>query len=439
MGGTEAMRQAGEDLLPREPKESLQAYRLRVSRSYLFNGFRRTVESLAGKAFRKPVALGQDVPRELETWSWNFDLTGRDVSEFGRALLQDTLSSGLSFILVDHPPAVPGSTLADQRQRGDRPYATHVRAVDALGIRSTRVGGVEMVTRARIAETVPDLSSPWSDDGVIHQVRVLEPGRWAVYRQTSRKDWVLHEQGTTSLPYVPLFPVYGRRTGFCDGRSPLSDLAWLNLAHWQSYSDYRNILRTASVGFMFGAGIDKDSLGGQFDIGPNRMLVVADPQAKLGYVEHSGAALGSLREHLDSLKEEMAVLGAEMLVRQEARQRTATEVSLNSSESDSQLAAVVDGLSGSLTAAAQAMADFAGLGDCGTWTVSTDFADIPTSQSDLTTLLQLRATGELSRETLYAELQRRGLLSEAFDAAIEGDRLAAEPPRQTTKPVVTTE
>ena len=39
MGGTRAMRSAGEKWLPREPGESPEAYRIRLGRTYLFNGF----------------------------------------------------------------------------------------------------------------------------------------------------------------------------------------------------------------------------------------------------------------------------------------------------------------------------------------------------------------------------------------------------------------
>lgn len=430
MGGTEAMRLSGIRYLPREPAESEAAFRIRSSRSFLFNGFGRTVSTMAGKAFCNPVALGQDVPSPLVVWSANIDLTERDISSFAKDVVSDAIASGMSFILADHPPHVPGSTLADQRIRGDRPYLVHVRAADILGIRAERVGGVESIVRVRIMERASGYSGEWDDDGTIPQIRVLEPGRWETWRQRPDGDrsWFRFDEGVTSLPYVPLFPVYGRRTGFCEGRSLLMDLGWLNLAHWQSDSDYRNILRIVSAGFIFGAGIDQDEMGGKFEIGPNRMLVVSNKDFRLGYVEHTGAGIGALREHLDDLKEDIAVLGAEMLVRNGKVDRTATEAGLDAAESDSTLSAIVGDASSALRAAAGAMADYASLGDPGTWTVSDGFTALASSAEELSALLALRKSGEISRATLYAELVRRGLLGDDFDADDEALRLAAEPP-----------
>jgi hypothetical protein len=45
----------------------------------------------------------------------------------------------------------------------------------------------------------------------VEQVRVLEPGRWATYRQNEKKDWVLFNEGTTSLNSIPFVPVGGVR------------------------------------------------------------------------------------------------------------------------------------------------------------------------------------------------------------------------------------
>ena len=54
-------------------------------------------------------------------------------------------------------------------------------------------------------------------------------------------------------------------------RPPLLDLAWLNLAHWQSSSDQRHILHIARVPILFARGMD--TAESQIDIGPNRIIM----------------------------------------------------------------------------------------------------------------------------------------------------------------------
>lgn len=51
IAGTDAMREAGELYLPREPKESKEAYDNRLSRSVLHNAFADAIQKLVGNHF----------------------------------------------------------------------------------------------------------------------------------------------------------------------------------------------------------------------------------------------------------------------------------------------------------------------------------------------------------------------------------------------------
>src|SRR3546814_6971269 len=89
----------------------------------------------------------------------------------------------------------------------------------------------------------------WGERAV-EQIRVLEPGRWSLWRRADAvrdRPWRRHAGGETSFGppgfgTLPLVTVYAERTGYLTARPPLLDLAWLNLAHWQSSSDQRHIL-----------------------------------------------------------------------------------------------------------------------------------------------------------------------------------------------------
>src|SRR3546814_11327266 len=94
------------------------------------------------------------------------------------------------------------------------------------------------------------------------QIRVLEPGRWSLWRRADAvrdRPWRRHAGGETSFGppgfgTLPLVTVYAERTGYLTARPPLLDLAWLNLAHWQSSSDQRHILHVARVPILFEIG-----------------------------------------------------------------------------------------------------------------------------------------------------------------------------------------
>jgi hypothetical protein len=94
-----------------------------------------------------------------------------------------------------------------------------------------------------------------------------------------------------SQPEIPLLPVYINRTDFMRASPPLAKLAELNIAHWQSSSDQRNILHVARVPILFGAGVRRRR---QNAIGASEMVKFnSNPAAKLTYVEHTGAAIGA--------------------------------------------------------------------------------------------------------------------------------------------------
>src|ERR1044071_33214 len=113
MGGTDAMRKAGKTYLPQEAAESESAYKDRLSRTFLFNGYRKTVKDMAGKVFTKPVQMGDDVPAKLKTYAENIDLTGQGLNNFAYAVFEAGMVDGISYILVEMPPAQPNATRKD--------------------------------------------------------------------------------------------------------------------------------------------------------------------------------------------------------------------------------------------------------------------------------------------------------------------------------------
>ena len=72
------------------------------------------------------------------------------------------------------------------------------------------------------------------------------------------------------------------------GELPLLDLAWLNIAHWQSSSDQRHVLTVARFPMLAGSGVPENT---NVVVGPDRMLTTPNADGKFYYVEHTGAAI----------------------------------------------------------------------------------------------------------------------------------------------------
>src|SRR5690606_23373074 len=129
----------------------------------------------------------------------------------------------------------------------------------------------------------------------------------------------------------------GKRTGLMECKPPLADLAHLNVEHWQSKSDQRNVLTVSRFPILAAAGVPADQ---KVTIGPNNFLTTDDVQGKWYYVEHTGAAIAAGQTDLESLEDQMATYGAEYM-RKRPGDETATGRALDSAESSSYLAATV--------------------------------------------------------------------------------------------------
>jgi hypothetical protein len=425
MGGTEAMRKAKQIYLPQEMAESEGAYKNRLNRSILFNKFEDTVSTLTGLVFAKPVVLHKPIP-DIEEWAKNIDLAGRDLTTFARDILRESgLVDGIGFILVDYQRRPEGvQTVAQEKAAGLRPYLIHVKAENLIGWKTDKVGGVMTLTQVRIKECVevPDGDFDTKDE---EQIRVLEPGLVRLYRNTDGKGWTIFEEWATSLDFIPLVAFYGKRDEFMEGCPPLSNLAWLNLKHWQVSSDYTNINHVVCVPILFGAGMATE--GTKLEIGASRM-VTGPEGSTLAFVEHSGAALGGIERQLANLEAQMERFSGEMVATGVAK--TATETGIDENNAHSKLQNIALGLQAALDQALKFMCEWVGLdlGE-GHTEVNTDFDESDLAPQTLLALNDARSKGLISQEVYSYNLKRGEMFPKEWTTEDEKNALDAEGPK----------
>lgn len=417
LGGTETMRAAGDTYLPQHPEESNSNYNARLARATLLNMTEMTLEALVGRPFSKPVVLGDDVPAQIAEMCEDVDLQGNNLQAFSRSWFRVGWAKGLGHVLVDFPvverpdPSRP-RTLADDRAENLRPFTVLIRPENVIAAYAETVNGRDKLTHVRIREVSVEQDG-WGEV-LVERIRVLEPGTWAVYRPNDKGDeWVLESEGVTPLDEIPLVTFYaGKREGLHECKPPLTDLMHLNVEHWQSASDQRNVLTVARFPILAGAGV---SSGDQVTVGPNNYLTTEAPEGKWYYVEHTGAAIEAGEKDLERLKDQMSAYGAEFL-RHKTGTETATARALDSAEGISYLQATALDFQDCLEMVIYYMGRWLRLDDAGSVKVYAGFASGDAAASDLEQLLKLRATKDISRKAILDEFQRRGVLSEDFDA-----------------------
>jgi hypothetical protein len=422
MGGTPAMRAAGDGMLPRWPNEEERSWKARCQTATLFPAFRRTISVMAGKPFAKQATLSEDAPAEVQAWAKDIDRTGVNLHTFASEMLAEALAFGLCGILVEAPkPIATGGaipTVAEQKAAGVRPYWVRVNHAQIVGFRTEVVNGATILTQLRIKEFATEADGDFGDKQV-SRVRVLSPGAWAVYEKqveagSTEEKWVLIDEGRSGLSYIPFVPLYGSRQAYMDGISPLRDLAYLNVKHWQSQSDQDTILHVARVPILavIGGG---DGVAMTIGAGTAVKLPIT---ADIKWVEHTGKAIEAGAASLTDLEDQMIQAGAELLVKK-AGTRTATESANDAEANKSDLQRIVEGFEGSLDAALEMLADYASLPTGGQVTLYKDFGAATLSDASAQLILLMEQAGVITTETALKEFQRRGTLSADIDPAVE--------------------
>lgn len=431
MAGTAAMRGAGQRFLPKFPAEEEAGWEARCKTATLFPAFRRTVTVMGGKPFSKPLTLSKEAPGLMVEWAENIDLEGTSLHVFARERFVESLAHGICGILIEAPKAPPTGarprTVADEKAAKMRPYFVRINHGQLLGWRTGRLAnGSTGLTQLRYKDDVMEDVGDYGQR-LVERVRVLRPGSWEIWKRVKandlKDDWVLDDSGTTELDYIPFVPIYGRRVGFMVGISPLLDVAYLNVKHWQSQSDQDTILHMARVPILLQQGGDPKT---KITIGSSSAVQVP-VGGDLKWVEHSGKAIEAGQNSINALEGQMIQSGAELLVKKPGT-RTATESGGDLEANKSELQALAEDLEDALDRALEIMAEMGGQPNTASAQVFKDFGVFSLGEASGTLVMAMQQGGIISKQTAINEMKRRGELAPEIDPEEELEAVEEEGP-----------
>ena len=437
LSGTPAMRAKGNLYLPQYEEEDDVNYRTRLERSVLTNFLKKSLRTLSAKPFMRMVTV-DDLNPALKPLELDADKEGNSLHVFGHRVFRSGVGKGLSHILVDFPrESSPDGTLAGLRASGAGPYFREVASDNVIAAFSAVVDGEEQYVHVRVLMEKKQRVDPFGEV-VVQQILVMEPGFNVIWQlvDEDKEEWVVVDEFETGIDFVPLITFYSDRVDFLVADPPLLDLAYLNVAHWQSASDQRNILSVARFPILAASGVtdfnqEDQAVPVKFRIGPHQIFTASDPQSRIYYVEHTGAAIAAGNVDLENLKEEMALLGMELVLRGRSGRITATAHQMDKAEADTALSQMAVDFEEALNQALRFANAWLG-GDknepAGEVRLSTQFGLGIREESEFRDLLDSRNERHITHETLLRELKRRSILSEDFDVAAEILALDKEPP-----------
>ena len=355
--GTEYLRENSQAFLPLEPREDHEAYLSRVNRAVFSPYTQRLIRAATGLIMRKPITLIGD-PYWTDIFAKDVDGCGSDLDEYARRVLICSLTYGQSHILVDFPAPTGALSLAEERAQNRRPYWIEVDPMNIYGWRLDREVNYGSIVQVRIAEKAVVATGDFGER-VFDQVRVIEPGKYRIYRKSepkkdlisvednsyagnfdlteNEKDYELIESGDYSLGEVPLVSVYAGKTDTLTSKPPLLDIAYLNLAHFQRQADLIHSLHVASQPMLVMEGWDDQTK--DMDISVNYAMAT-QPGNKIYYVEPAASAFEAQTAEIQELQLQMATLGISTLSQQKFVAESADARRLDRVDTNSMLSMV---------------------------------------------------------------------------------------------------
>lgn len=433
LGGTEAMRAAGEVYLPRHQAERDKSYNNRLDTAVLYNYTELTLNSLAARPFDESMELEDGAPENFVEMAEDIDLQGNNLHRFCESWFKDGLAKGFSHTFIDFPvvqkllPDGNGGerprTLEDDRLEGVRPFWLHIKPENLIFAAATMVRGKERLDHIRFTEC--SMVREGFIEKVQKRVRVVEPGYYEIWELKDKDKWERIENGAFELPFIPLVTFYAsKREGLMECKPPLVDLADLNIRHWQSDADQQNVLTVTRFPILAVSGVEDAE---KVVIGPNQWLSTPTEQGKWYYVEHTGAAIEAGANDLSKLEDRMASYGAEFLKKKPVAETASARI-LDEAGAISPLTAMARNFKDAVELALRYTANWLKLDDGPGIVMKTEFDEEEFGEGEIKDLLSLRTQRELSREAFFNELKRRRFISEDYDAEADKELIDEEAP-----------
>jgi hypothetical protein len=377
---------------------------------------------LSGMLVRKPVRL-DDVSDLVREQLFDVDLEGNDLNVWLYQTARQAISFGHVGVLVDAPKA------------GDktRPYWVTYTPKDILGWRSEIIEGERQLTQLRLMEQVVEPDGKYGDK-IIKQIRVLERGRYEIHRKDDKKnEYRLFDEGEMSIKdKIPFAVAYSNRVGYYESRSPLYDIAELNLKHYQIQSDLDNILHISSVPLLAIFGYPNAD---EITTGASEALALP-PESRMEYVSPSGDSYDSQFQRLADIKDQINTLSLAAVLGQKLVGESAEAKQIDRSQNDSTMMVIAQQMQDLIDNCLRFHSSYLNEANAGSSFVNRDFVSARLQPQEIQSLLQLFTAGTITQETLLNQLSAGEVLGDDFDVEDEiegtqnGGLTETEPPEE---------
>lgn len=438
IAGSRAVHDGGEKYLPKLTDQTPEEYEAYQKRAGWYGATSRTRDGMRGLVFRKEPEIR--LPEELEEIKSDVTMSGTSAAGLSERVFSEAITTGRVGILVDYQRVEEDdvSEIA-RRERNFRPYMTVYPAESIIGTRTGRFNNKTVVTQIRLMEIKSEEVDDFSEEE-IPRVRVLELAD-GVYRQRifERKpgsedtfvliDTVVPLMDGEPLDYIPFFFIGSEDTGPGYQKSPLYDLAELNLDFYRTKADYKHGLHFTGLPTAVITGHTSEDEDGEYRVGSTTAWIFSDPSADAKYLEFQGGGLSESREELRAIRDDMASMGARMLATEKRQAEAAESHIIKRSGENSMLATIANNTSEGVSRALKMLTTWAGSNaDDVAAVLNTDFLPVEMSATDVVNLWKVTQSGGMSIDDYIYNLKQGERLDPTLDDDERRNAIETRPP-----------
>lgn len=448
--GKEAVDEAGTTYLPKPLGRTDAEYGSYQKRAVLYNATARTLDGLLGAIFRKDARV--DIPDQLEYLKYDTDGEGNTITQFSKKVSIDVISHGRAGLLVDYPTAKGIRNLADERSANLRARIQSYCPQSIVNWSVARDGGILKLTHVMLKEDYAEISTHVFkekkftryrlcelDDQGYYVIRILEPkivddpknrgAKITVYDQIDIIEPTL--PNGRRLDFIP-FKFIGAVTNTPKpNKSPLYDLAQLNLAHYRNSADYEEALFMLGQPTPYITGLDSDFIEknqSSLRIG-SRACWLLPEGAEVGLLE-SKSEKNLLQKGMELKEAEMIGLGARLVQDNASRGSESSEsVSLRRSGEASQMACIADNVSSAIQQALEWCAVWQNVPEVDIkFSLNKDFFTNRLTHNDITALVSAWQGGAISHKVVLDNLRKGEIIDSLMSDEEVTDDISNEDP-----------
>lgn len=435
--GQEAVHKGGEVYLPKLTDQSPSEYKAYKFRAPFFNATERTINGLVGMVFRKrPIlAYPESMQPVIDDATLSID-NSESIQAVALQALTEVLSVGRFALLVEYPQTAGEAITEAQAQAMNlRPYLAPYKTEQIIDHRYDRVNNTAQLVMARLKEVVTEWKSEIESEDVEQERRLLlqTDGESPIYYQQLYRDEkpfgepIIPRMNGRPLPFIPLIGFNPGGMGLDLVKPPLLDLAELNLSHYRTSADLEHGAHFTGLPtpVVFGAQLDD---GQKLSIGSTTAWVFPSPEGDAKYLEFTGQGLDALRNLKAEKEQQMAALGARMLVGDKRAAEAEQTVKLRHAGESAVLAAIANSVSAGIVRCMQIMRDWMRVTGDVSFELNTDYYDAGMTAQDLTALVGAWQAGAISTETMFYNLQYGELIEPGVTYEDEQGRIDTQGP-----------